>query len=250
MAFRWSTGSGVPVDAGPTNRLGTTSGFTLIEMIVALAVVVLVIGAVVMSFASVRTARLRKAAVQISGTVRYAYDRARASGRDHRIVFVLGEDSTKYWIETATEGQVRIGGTVDRSREMREARLEGDDQDQDAQTTAGGLDKEIAVKQAPKPAWKKYKSRLSTEVTLRRVHISSIYLARLGEEVTEGEVSLYFWGNGQTEKAIIFVTDDEDREYSIVVHPLTGRAKIFKGHYDVPRGGLNQDDEGQEIPDR
>ncbi|MCD6498129.1 MAG: prepilin-type N-terminal cleavage/methylation domain-containing protein [Deltaproteobacteria bacterium] len=248
--LRWPMVPVVLGDGRPADHRGAASGFTLIEMIVALAVVVLVIGAVVMSFASVRAARVRKATVQIAGTIRYAYDRARATGKDHRIVFVLGEDSTKYWIEIATEGHVRVGGSVDQSREMRDKRLDGDDEDQDGRTTAGGLDREIAVKHAPKPAWKKYKSRLSIEVTLRRVHISSIYLARLDEEVSEGEVSLYFWGNGQTEKAIIYVKDDEDREYSIVVHPLTGRAKIIRGHYDLPRGGLNQDDEGQEVQDR
>ncbi len=226
------------------------AGFTLIEMMVALAVVILLIGAVAMSFGSVRKARLRKAAVQLSSSIRFGYDRALATGRDFRLVIELGDDQTRYWLEIAEKGAVRVGKDVDKSRDMRERALEEEEDAESDGTTAGGLDEALTLKRAPKPKWTQFKSRLAKPVTIKGARVTGVYLARLDETVTEGRVSLYFWGFGQTERAVLYVEGSEDQEYSILVHPLTGRAKVIKGHYEVSRYEATQDDEGEEIQER
>ncbi len=226
-------------------------GFTLIEMMVALAVVILLIGAVAMSFGSVRKARLRKAAVQLSSSIRFGYDRAMASGRDFRLVMELGEDQTRYWLEIAQKGAVRVGKNVDRSREMRQQSQEEEEEGEAPDgTTAGGLDEDLALKRAPRPQWNRVKSRLSSTVTMKGARVTGVYLARLDEVVTEGRISLYFWRFGETERAVFYIQDDDDHEYSVLVHPLTGRAKVLKGHYELTRYEATQDDEGQEIQER
>ncbi len=225
-----------------------SDGFTLIEMLVALAVVTLLTGAAVLSFRSVRRARLRRAAVQLASAIRFAYDRASAMGRDLRLVFEL--DEGRYWLEIAPKARARIGATVERNRELAEKEREEEQEASDG-TTPGGLDEALALKRAPKPRWQRFQSRLAGEVKLPKgVRIFSVYLARLDEEVEEGRVVLHFWRQGQTERAVFRLKDREDREYTVVVHPLTGRAKVVRGHYEPPEALLRSDDEGEEVPER
>ena len=154
------------------NRQG---GFTLIEMMVALAVVILLIGAVAMSFGSVRKARLRKAAVQLSSSIRFGYDRALATGRDFRLVMQLGGDRTTYWLEIAEKGAVRVGKSVDKSREMRERALEEEEEQAESDgTTAGGLDEALTLKRSPKPKWSRYKSRLAAKITMKGARVTGV----------------------------------------------------------------------------
>ena len=226
------------------------AGFTLIEMLVTLAVVVLLMGAAVVSYRSVQRARLRKAAVQLAASIRFAYDRAAATGRDFRLVFELGEHGSRYWLEVAPKAHARIGKTVERNRELEEEEREEQREEEDG-TTAGGLDEALTLKRAAKPRWQKVRSRLAREVELPKgVRIAAVYLARLDEEVSEGRVTLYFWGQGQTERAVFWIRDREDREYTVIVHPLTGRARVVRGHYEPPEQVLRGDDEGEEVPER
>jgi prepilin-type N-terminal cleavage/methylation domain-containing protein len=237
--------------AGRRSPLTTQAGMTLIEMMIVLAIVLLLVVAAVFSFVMVKRERLRKAVNRVAGSVRYAYDRARATGKDHRLVFDLGEDSTRYWLEVTEKGQLLAAATAEDARKDMDDEQEGAKKDDDDDTTAGGLSKAVAAKRAPKPAWKPYKSKLSKEVTLKQYRVTSIYVARLDEEVTEGKVALYFWGNGQTERAIVYVQDKEGKNtFSLVTHPLTGKVKVYPKRYEFDRGEATQDDEGEEVKER
>lgn len=232
------------------SRLRAQAGMTLIEMMIVLAIVLLLVVAAVFSFVMVKRERLRKAVTKVAGSVRYAYDRARATGKDHRLVFDLGEDSTRYWLEVSEKGQLLAAATAEDARKEHEDEQEGA-KNEDDDTTPGGLSKAVAAKRAPKPAWKPYKSPLSTEVNLKEFRVTSIYVARLDEEVTEGKVALYFWGNGQTERAIVYVQDKEGKKtFSLVTHPLTGKVKVYPERYEFDRGQSHQDDEGEEVKER
>lgn len=223
---------------------------TLIEMMIVLAVMLLLVLAAVFSFVMVKREQLRKTVTRVAGSVRYAYDRARATGKDHRLVFELSEGSSRYWLEVSDKAELLVGATADENvkamEEEQDPERKGDDR-----TTAGGLSKEVAAKRAPKPNWRAFKSPLSKEVKMSKFRVTSIYLARLDEEVTEGKVALHFWGNGQTERAVVYVKDAEGkRTYSVVTHPLTGKVKVYPERYEFYRGQAHQDDEGQEVHER
>lgn len=236
-------------------RLFTQKGMTLIEIMVVLAIVTLLILGAVLSFIAVRQAQLRRDANRVAGAVRYAFDRARATGKDHRIVFELEEDESRFWIEVSEEGGVQVGKDITANARMREEELELEDERKTYGTKSKReeLDEdevETGLKRAPKPKWKQYKSPLSKKMVLKKSRISSIYVARLDETITEGRVNLYFWGNGQTEKAVLHVSDRKNRNYSLITHPLTGRVKLYKGLKEAHPSDIMTDDEGHDILER
>ncbi|HYP88943.1 MAG TPA: hypothetical protein VEQ59_12330, partial [Polyangiaceae bacterium] len=54
--------------------------------------------------------------------------------------------------------------------------------------------------------------------------------------VTEGRAYIYIWPAGTTERAVVQLKKAGDKEASltVVLSPLTGRAKIEKGAVDFP----------------
>lgn len=228
-------------------------GMTIIEIMVVLAIITILMLGAVFSFIAVRRAHLRRDANRVAGAVRYAFDRARATGKDYRIVFELDADETRYWIEVSEEGGAMVGKDITASARMLEEELK---LEEDKELFGGdGMEeqmdeREVGLKRAPRPKWKAYKSQLAPKMTLNRSRISSIYIARLDETITQGKVYLYFWGNGQTERAVIQVNDRENRVYSLVTHPLTGRVKVYQGVKEPHPREMLTDDEGLRIHER
>ena len=64
---------------------------------------------------------------------------------------------------------------------------------------------------------------------------SGLYHATIsdGRRVSTGKAYLYFWSSGLTESASIHLAQGDD-VYSIVVSPLTGRAKVVGKRVDAP----------------
>ncbi len=86
-------------------------------------------------------------------------------------------------------------------------------------------------------------------MTLKKgsIKVAGVYTPRLTDEVVAGRAYIYFFPMGQTEPAIVHLTDpDGETTYSIVVHPLTGRTKIYN-EYIKPPTGTQVDDEGTRI---
>jgi general secretion pathway protein H len=64
------------------------------------------------------------------------------------------------------------------------------------------------------------------------------------EYVREGRAYLYFWPGGTTERAVVQLKKAGDKEaaLTVVISPLTGRAKIEKGAVDFPEPrGVDQE---------
>jgi general secretion pathway protein H len=52
------------------------------------------------------------------------------------------------------------------------------------------------------------------------------------EPRTEGRGAIYFFPNGQTEHAILWIGDGDERVYSVELHPLTGRTRVYPYAYE------------------
>ena len=65
--------------------------------------------------------------------------------------------------------------------------------------------------------------------------------------MTSGRAYLYFFPLGQTEPAIVTLTDASgENAYSLVVHPITGRVQIYNQEVRPPTGA-QYDDEGNRV---
>src|SRR5262245_58382641 len=113
-----------------TRPRSSTGGFTLIEVMVVFAIVALLVGASVQGFRSLRKADLREATTQLSGSMRYLFDRASTTGKIHRLVIDM--EQGMYWAEVSddrfyipreeTEQQVREREEKEAAEDDEEAR--------------------------------------------------------------------------------------------------------------------------------
>ena len=65
------------------------------------------------------------------------------------------------------------------------------------------------------------------------VKFKDIYVQHKDDPVTKGQVALYFWPTGSSEKAVIEVTDGTD-VFSILVYGLTSRVELRDGALKDP----------------
>jgi general secretion pathway protein H len=240
-------------------------GFTLIEIMVVLAISAMMVAGVVKGFRSLRKADLRESATNLSGAMRYLFDRASVTGKIHRIVIDM--ETRMYWAEVSDdrfyipreETQEQL-----REREGKEAEEDEDEakkQERAAKEAESGkgsganssfdLSKlEVADFRPKRARFASFKDLALKPVKLKKqVKVRSVYTPRVTDPLTAGRAYVYFFPLGQTEPAIITLSDVEsdDTIYSLVIHPITGRVRIYNQEVLPPRGRDRTDDEGTQV---
>lgn len=61
------------------------------------------------------------------------------------------------------------------------------------------------------------------------------------EPIVEGVAYLYFWPGGVTERAVVQLGEGSNEGLTVVVSPLTGRARIERGRVPFPEGKFGED---------
>src|SRR4029077_20533336 len=83
---------------------------------------------------------------------------------------------------------------------------------------------------------------------LKKTKIQSVFTPRVTEPLTSGRAYVYFFPLGQTEPAIITMSNPEgDTVFSLVGHPITGRVRIYNEEIQPPAGRTTYDDEGKPV---
>jgi type II secretory pathway pseudopilin PulG len=216
-------------------------GFTLMEIGVALVLAALMVAVAIPAVQSVTATQLRRSATQISGMTREAYARAAITGKPHRLVLDL--EANTFWLEQASGYFVLHG---EKAKQLSEAEL----------TTAGpekktglasfirseaDLDEgeRLKVQLARGPEWSAAGDELGIPHRLpAECAFEKVWVAHQVEAFTRGQSHLYFWPSGQTESAVIRLTDDPEsngRIISVKVNGLTGRSAVVAGAAEVPR---------------
>lgn len=247
-----------------SGRARAQGGFTLIELLIALTIVALVTGGAVRGFRSLAKSDLRAGTAHLSGAIRYLFDRASTTGKYHRLVLDLNEG--RYWAEVSDDRFYiprDAESEFDRHRREEDEAKQDDDEKRKAQKReealsggsyeySGSFDPskvEMGDFRPKRARFAAFKETALRPVTLKKdsIKISGVYTPRLTDEVVAGRAYIYFFPMGQTEPAIVHLTDPSgETVYSIVVHPITGRTKIYN-EYVRPPGGGEVDDEGNRI---
>jgi general secretion pathway protein H len=242
----------------PISRRAATAGFTLLELMIVLGLMGLLMSSVLIGFRAFTKAELRNSTSKLAGAVRYLFDRASTTGKIHRLV--LDFDNKKYWAEVSDDRffMPRERETDEsRAREVEaiaeEKRLEAEAKERgQADLTEAEMLADPSRYQAtewkPKRArFEKVSEKVVKPVDLRKVKLYGLFTPRYAKPVTAGQGYLYFFPLGQTEPALIHVSDEDGKNiFSLLVSPLSGKVKIESG-YVPPRVDEQVDDEGNPV---
>jgi general secretion pathway protein H len=253
-----------------------SSGFTLIEVMVAMMVVALIATIGVKGFRTVTKGSLREGSSHMSGAIRFLFDRASITGKYHRLVIDLNEG--RYWAEVSDdkfyapnqaesepdrrkrEEKEAASEEEQRKRQEKLQMLYGNGSSSSSSSSSSGSSSsassssfdmskmEIGEFRPRRARFAAFKETALKPVTLKKeVRIKSVYTPRMTDPVTAGRVYLYFYPLGQTEPAIITLTDKSGESvFSLVVHPITGKVKIYNQEVR-PNLGVRYDDEGNQV---
>jgi general secretion pathway protein H len=238
-------------------------GFTLIEMMVVLCILGLLMGLGTRGFRALAKSDLRSSSAHLSGAIRYLFDRASTTGKIHRLVFDLNEG--KYWAEVSDD-RFFVPHEAESEADLRRREEKEANEDEDkrkaeekkakaeaerSSTTATTYDPsklEIGDFKPKRARFAAFKEVALKPVELKNTKFKSVYTPRGTDALTSGRTYLYFFPLGQTEAAIISLTDEkEESVYTLVVHPITGRVKIYNEEILPPKSRDQFDDQGNRV---
>jgi general secretion pathway protein H len=216
---------------------GGRSGVTLIEVLVAIALIAVLSGAAMLGTGVLAGARLKRSASMIAGAVRIAYAHANAKSRPVRLVFdfdermlLLEESQSALHVKKND----KTGGAA-AATEAERAAIE------EAESILKGP-------RAPRPDFQPTKAfgwnvedERPGKALERGIRFLQVETGHQEEPINEGRAYLYFWPGGQTERAAIqlVMSDaseaDDSSALTVLVSPLTGKAEIKKGNVSMPR---------------
>jgi general secretion pathway protein H len=209
-------------------------GLTLIEIVIAITLIALLSGSLLFGKNMLVGSRVKSAATLIISSVRFGLTRANATGKPTRLVIDL--DKKQLSIEEAS-GSLML-------REKGKDQTGGAEATTSAETKARqDADRIIEGPHAPRARFSKLSGVTGAVEDLSAgralgdgVEIVQVRTEHDEEYVREGRAYIYFWPAGTTERAVIQLKKAGDREASltVVLSPLTGRAKIEKGPVDFP----------------
>jgi prepilin-type N-terminal cleavage/methylation domain-containing protein len=236
-------------------RRRSDAGFTLIEMIIVLALIGLMMGVAVQGVRSFANSDLRASSTKLSGAIRYLFDRASTTGKIHRLV--IDFEQRRYWAEVS-EDRFYIGHQreTEESRQHdldEQAREDEDKQRQEEQQANDPSTVDMTRYQPQEFRPKRAQFSAFKEIAVKPVElpktvkIAGLFTPRLAQPQGTGRGYLYFFPLGLSEAAQVFVSDiNQQKFYTLVVQPLTGRVTIYNRYVEPP---VDQqfDDEGTQI---
>jgi prepilin-type N-terminal cleavage/methylation domain-containing protein len=215
----------------------TNGGFTLIEVILVVAIIAVVVTGATFGLGAITRTRLRSSAFKVTSAARFAYNRSLTQGTTTRLVFdfeknTMAIEETETPVTLATEEQLEAdpGQAVD-PWDLARARLE----------------QPLDVVRPTSPFHPitnqhgKILERYTAQPVGDGIAIQALISPHETDKRTDGEGSLYFFPGGVTEHAVIQLSDSSETVYSVEIHPLTGNARIHNFAYE-PLDEL--DDEG------
>src|SRR5215470_7947229 len=96
-------------------------GFTIIELMVAMAVAALLFAALILGLGALTGARARKAMGELGGAARSLYDTAALTGNTCRLVLLLPKDDSTEFSYRAECANGPVTSAMDRDQEIRDA---------------------------------------------------------------------------------------------------------------------------------
>jgi general secretion pathway protein H len=207
--------------------------FTLVEVLVVIALMALLGGMIVSGSGMLSGTRLRAGATLIMSSVRAAITQANTTGRPVRLVFDFEHD--RLLMEETHGPMLRVKSDTEGAKAGAEAATE---LEREAAEYARGF---AEGPRAPAPGFSPVKEfERDAEPGApgrelgRGIRFVQVQTEHDSEPRVEGTAYLYFWPGGGTEEASIQISRDGDLDgLTVLVNALTGRARLQRGRIDL-----------------
>jgi general secretion pathway protein H len=201
---------------------------TLVEVLIVVALIAILSGAVVFGGGMLRSSRLRGATTLIASAVRLGVARANTSGHAARLVLDL--DADRVVLEEAT-GSVML-------REKKAPAAGAEAATEAEQQAKAESDRILDGPRAPRATFHAVKAFADTPEGRELgsgVDLYTVQTEHDDDALTSGRGYIYFWPGGLTERAHVQLKRAGSEEaLTIIVSPLTGRTKVEKGLVSLP----------------
>lgn len=211
-------------------------GLTLIEISISLMVVALLLLVAVPSIEAVAGVRAREEAGRLSGAIRYMYGQSALSGKTCRLRFDLDEQS---YSAQCTQQRFTVSGAKEKSRDG--MKVEEEEAASVSRTTYSVQDELLGSSEKLRESVERqaeFSEYADDEVGPRKMPDGAnlaVWTSRQTQRYTKGEAFIYFFPQGHTEKAQVYVSDDEgDDVYTLIVSPLSGKVRVEFGDVAEP----------------
>lgn len=198
-------------------RRGSASGFTLLEVMIAVGIIAAVITLIVPRIDN-RNNQIKAAVRKFIALSRDLHSRAKLENATYRLVLDMKAGETalnhEFWVEKSTKKiLLNKEALADINKEKRGLEQEKEEEEKKKQSRDGF---EMYPKITPKPV-----------VLIEGLKISDVELFSLEQPVTTGKAYIYFHPEGFATEAAIHLKMGEDLKWTVAIHPLTGRAEIM-----------------------
>jgi general secretion pathway protein H len=207
--------------------------FTMVEVLIVVALIALLGGAIVSGTGALSGSRLRAGATMVMISVRSAVTQANTTGRPVRLVFdfehnrLLMQETRGKMLRVKSEEEGAKAGaeaTTELEREAAEYAkgfAEGPRAPPASFSEVPGFDRDVD-------------SELPGRELGRGIRFLQVQTEHDSEPRTEGQAYLYFWPGGGTEQAAIQITRAGDLDgITVLVNALTGRARLQRGRIEL-----------------
>lgn len=227
-------------------------GFTLIEVMVTLVILVLAAAVVVPAVSKTTLGELRTTCAKVAGTVRATYDQASLNGKAHRLAFDLKAQVIKVEVD-AGRGGGGTGGLMALAEMMTAGPTAQKPTPQDA---LKGLGKNVDPKDKLEPVdppkeltalfggttdgttavgLAEFTSAGHDFALPKDIRLLSVWVEGMSQPATDGVVYLNFYPGGHTEPALIHLTTKEGTVFTVRVEGLTGDTAIADSYLEAKR---------------
>jgi prepilin-type N-terminal cleavage/methylation domain-containing protein len=189
-------------------------GFSLIEMLVVMGLIVLIVSFALPSISSYLQVSLNAATRDLATNIKEAYNASLITGKVHRLAYDLKKN--EFWVEA---GPPEL---------LPEILLD----------TANTIQKAERRKKLFRLSPNEGQSHFKLEKTITRRQISlpsgvmfeDVITQKSPDPITEGKAYTHFFPSGMTEQTIIHLKDQSKHKVSLVVTPLLGKVDLYNGY--------------------